>query len=194
MKSSYGNYVMQKALKVSSGDNKSKLAEAILSNLDKLNDKKLIFKWKQISSEATGKSLSFPCQENFGNYSHNISPNTSFNSANSNMSNNSRNSTKNNVNSNHTFFNNQIQYNLNNNMMFNNHIQNNLNNMNNNFNPNALRKNMINQTNINTNQNINNFFMQKNFSKSYNNSPVNMRMDQIFPSYNNNANNQGIYH
>lgn len=61
MKSSYGNYVMQKALKVSTGENKAKLTESIINNIEKLNDKKLVFKWKQIASEASGRNFNFPC-------------------------------------------------------------------------------------------------------------------------------------
>ena len=95
MKSSFGNYVVQKALKVSNLENKNKLIDAITKNIEKLNDKKLVTKWKQIIFEASGKRIILQ-NENFkqNNMSHNVSPNTSFNSANSNVSNNSRNSGK----------------------------------------------------------------------------------------------------
>jgi len=53
MKNSYGNYVVQKALKISTGSNKSKLVSAINKNLDKLSDKKLINKWKAIVNNST---------------------------------------------------------------------------------------------------------------------------------------------
>lgn len=196
MKSSYGNYVMQKALKVSSGENKNKLTESIINNIDKLNDKKLVFKWKQIACEASGRNLSFQCVENFGNYSHNVSPNTSFNSINSNRSNNSRNSTNNivnnrNSNTNPMIFNNQTQTNNNNNIIFNNTIQNSLNNINHkNYGVNPMFNQNANQMpNINTGMNF--YYMPKNFSRSYNNSPVNMKMD-MFPNYCT-FNNQGKY-
>jgi hypothetical protein len=52
MKNSYGNYVIQKALKVSNGNNKKLLITTIVNNVDKLNDKKLIFKWKTIVSNS----------------------------------------------------------------------------------------------------------------------------------------------
>lgn len=192
MKSSYGNYVMQKALKVSNGDNKTKLTESIINNIDKLNDKKLIFKWKQIASEASGKILNYPCVENFGYYSQNVSPNTSFNSINSNRSNNSNNSTNNNRNydANKMIFNNHTQNNINN-MIFNNTVQNNINNINNNnfaINPMC---NLNSNPNLNTNTAMNYYYIPKNFSRSYNNSPVNMRMDNMFPNFSN-FNNQGI--
>ena len=48
MKNNYGNYVVQKALKLSSSNNKYKLIDIILKNLEKIGDKKLILKWKFI--------------------------------------------------------------------------------------------------------------------------------------------------
>jgi hypothetical protein len=48
IKSNYGNYVIQKALKISSVTNKLSLINAILQNLEKLGDKKLMVKWKHI--------------------------------------------------------------------------------------------------------------------------------------------------
>lgn len=191
MKSSYGNYVMQKALKVSKGDNKLRLTESIINNIDKLNDKKLFFKWKQIASEASGKNLNFPCMEILGNYSQNVSPNTSFNS---NQSNNSRNSNNNNLNSNNPTFSKKNQTNVNSNVIFNNAIHNNINNFNinkNNFTVNPMC-NINNGQNIHINTGMNYYYMPKNFSRSYNNSPVNMRMEQMFPNYNN-FNNQGKF-
>lgn len=50
MRNSYGNYVIQKALKISAGRNKEKLADNVNKNIYKLNDKKLISKWKNIVS------------------------------------------------------------------------------------------------------------------------------------------------
>jgi hypothetical protein len=48
IKSNYGNYVIQKALKVASVNHKFSLINNILQNLDKLGDKKLMIKWKHI--------------------------------------------------------------------------------------------------------------------------------------------------
>lgn len=56
MKNSFGNYVVQKALEVSSVFNKIKLVETILLNIEKLNEKKLINKWKKIVNNSLGKS------------------------------------------------------------------------------------------------------------------------------------------
>jgi hypothetical protein len=48
IKSNYGNYVIQKALKVAQVNSKFSLINNILQNLDKLGDKKLMIKWKHI--------------------------------------------------------------------------------------------------------------------------------------------------
>ena len=48
MKNNYGNYVVQKALKLAKGENKLKLIQIILKNIEKIGDKKLIAKWKSI--------------------------------------------------------------------------------------------------------------------------------------------------
>lgn len=48
MKNSYGNYVVQKALKLSTGITKLKMVSLISSNIHKLGEKKLIFKWNSI--------------------------------------------------------------------------------------------------------------------------------------------------
>lgn len=50
MKSSYGNYVIQKALKVAQGRTREFLAVNVNKNIYKLYDKKLIAKWKAIVS------------------------------------------------------------------------------------------------------------------------------------------------
>ena len=50
MKNNFGNYVIQKALKLSLNDYKKKLAEEVDRNIFKLNDRKLIIKWKSIVS------------------------------------------------------------------------------------------------------------------------------------------------
>lgn len=51
MKNNYGNYVVQKALKVAKGYLKFKLIILILKNIDKIGDKKLIIKWNSIIGE-----------------------------------------------------------------------------------------------------------------------------------------------
>jgi len=48
MKNGYGNYVMQKALKVAKGNTKTKLISILLKNIQKIGDRKLILKWKNI--------------------------------------------------------------------------------------------------------------------------------------------------
>ena len=50
MRSNYGNYVIQKALKLSKGENKNKLVYSAAKDVNKLNDNKLIIKWKSILS------------------------------------------------------------------------------------------------------------------------------------------------
>lgn len=48
MKSNFGNYVIQKALKIVKGPNKTMLVNSIMDNVHKLEDKKLIHKWNSI--------------------------------------------------------------------------------------------------------------------------------------------------
>jgi hypothetical protein len=50
MKSNYGNYVVQKAIKLSRGESKNKLIFNCAKDVNKLNDCKLIIKWKSILS------------------------------------------------------------------------------------------------------------------------------------------------
>ena len=50
MKSNYGNYVVQKVIKISKGENKKKFVFNAAKDVDKLNDNKLIQKWKSILS------------------------------------------------------------------------------------------------------------------------------------------------
>ena len=50
MRSNYGNYVIQKAIKLSKGENKKKLIFNSAKDINKLNDPKLIIKWKSILS------------------------------------------------------------------------------------------------------------------------------------------------
>ena len=48
MRDNYGNYVVQKALKISKGEIKVKLAMNVGKNISQFNDKKLIAKWKRL--------------------------------------------------------------------------------------------------------------------------------------------------
>ena len=57
IKNSFGNFVLQKSLKLSSGRRKIKLTNSIKKSLDKLTDKKLIKKWKTILSSSTHLNL-----------------------------------------------------------------------------------------------------------------------------------------
>lgn len=63
MKNNYGNYVVQKALKLANDKFKYKLIDIIMKNLDKIGDKKLISKWKLIvqsrleENDEIGKNL-----------------------------------------------------------------------------------------------------------------------------------------
>ena len=50
MKSNYGNYVIQKAIKLSKRESKNKLIFNAAKDVNKLNDCKLIIKWKSILS------------------------------------------------------------------------------------------------------------------------------------------------
>jgi hypothetical protein len=52
MRHSYGNYVIQKAIKLSHGVCKKNYISLILRNINKLGDKKLIFKWSTIIENA----------------------------------------------------------------------------------------------------------------------------------------------
>lgn len=95
-----------------------------------------------------------------------------------------------NQNTNNIIFNNQTHNSINNNLMFNHTLQNKINNINNkNFAVNPMCS-INNKQTMNTNTGMNYYYIPKNFSKSYKNSPVNLKMDQMFPNYNN-FNNQG---
>ena len=48
MRSNYGNYVIQKAIKLAQGDYKQKLIYNAAKDINKLSDQKLIKKWKYI--------------------------------------------------------------------------------------------------------------------------------------------------
>ena len=55
MKNIYGNYVIQKALKLSSDKTKEKLIKNIMKNIHKLEDNKIMNKWKMIISSSSSK-------------------------------------------------------------------------------------------------------------------------------------------
>ena len=57
LQNSFGNYVVQTALKHSVGDQKLPLIKAIEDNLSKMNEKKLIMKWRSIISAYSEQSL-----------------------------------------------------------------------------------------------------------------------------------------
>jgi len=48
MKNNYGNYVIQKALKLTQNENRKKLVENVSKNVERLGEKKIIEKWKAI--------------------------------------------------------------------------------------------------------------------------------------------------
>ena len=50
MKNNYGNYVIQKAIKLSNGKNYERLFKEINQNMHKLDDKKITKKWQIILS------------------------------------------------------------------------------------------------------------------------------------------------
>lgn len=50
MKNNYGNFVVQKALKLAKGLMKMKLLNCIIKNIDKIGDKKIMAKWESIVS------------------------------------------------------------------------------------------------------------------------------------------------
>ena len=62
----YGNYVVQKALKLSSKDDKTTLIKNIFKNMNKIKDKKLNAKWKSIlESNLEGTFESFDDRSNY---------------------------------------------------------------------------------------------------------------------------------
>jgi hypothetical protein len=56
IKSSYGNYVIQKALRAAKGEEKEKFVHLIKKNLHRMNDKKIIKKWKNIINDVTANT------------------------------------------------------------------------------------------------------------------------------------------
>jgi len=55
MKNIYGNYVIQKALKLSSDKTKEKLIKNIMKNIHKFDDNKIVNKWKMIIASSSSK-------------------------------------------------------------------------------------------------------------------------------------------
>ena len=56
MKNNFGNYVIQKALRISKGNENALLVSSVYNNIYKLNDKKLISKWKSIAQIYMGNA------------------------------------------------------------------------------------------------------------------------------------------
>ena len=56
MKNNYGNYVIQKALRISKGNENALLVSSVYNNIYKLNDKKLISKWNSIAQLYMGNA------------------------------------------------------------------------------------------------------------------------------------------
>lgn len=78
IKNSYGNYVVQKSLKLSKGNDKKMLIQSIQSKYGEINDNKIRAKWQQIVQDAidAGESPSHNViddnnkGENFGGSGH----------------------------------------------------------------------------------------------------------------------------
>ena len=56
IKNSYGNFVVQKALKIATGEDKQNLVNSILKVLHLIQDKKIRTKWEQIIADAQSSS------------------------------------------------------------------------------------------------------------------------------------------
>ena len=66
MKNDYGNFVIQKALKLSQNHNRKRLVKLIQKNVDKIGDNKLIFKWKNIVTSFATNVVSQNTSKPFG--------------------------------------------------------------------------------------------------------------------------------
>jgi len=73
MKSNYGNYVVQKALKLSKGQLKSTLLSMIINNLNKMGERKLAAKWNSIimCNMEHSNNVSFNPGNSFENVNYN---------------------------------------------------------------------------------------------------------------------------
>jgi len=66
IRNSYGNYVVQRALNVASGEDKEKLLKAISMRLPEVSDRKIRNKWEQITKvHLTGCTSSKSQQDSF---------------------------------------------------------------------------------------------------------------------------------
>ena len=69
MKSNYGNYVVQKVIKLASGESKKNFVFNAAKEIEKLNDNKLIQKWKSILSshisELNGEQIALLKEQNY---------------------------------------------------------------------------------------------------------------------------------
>ncbi len=96
MKNRFGNYVVQKALKLSNGFLKVKLVNNIKKNIEKIRNQKIVDKWKSIIKNSTTCNLALNKMQNYNtgyiSPHESNSPNSSSNSHNSYNSYNSLNS------------------------------------------------------------------------------------------------------
>ncbi len=69
MKNNYGNYVVQKALKISSGVYKAKLLNILAKSIEKIGDKKIMGKWRSIIGKFANKNecINFSFTSDVGN-------------------------------------------------------------------------------------------------------------------------------
>lgn len=63
IRNSYGNYVVQRALNVASGEDKEKLLKAISKRLPDVSDRKIRNKWEQITKEHLTGCISSKSQQ-----------------------------------------------------------------------------------------------------------------------------------
>jgi hypothetical protein len=68
MRNSYGNYVVQKALYLSSGEIKLALADAIYSNIPEIQDKKIRTKWAQLLHKSVANDYNLQGRYNIEQY------------------------------------------------------------------------------------------------------------------------------
>lgn len=102
MKNPFGNYVVQKALRLSNGYYRNKLVGYIKKSIDKFTDKKLIAKWNNILSNFSTKNKAPPkinLNTSDTNSNNSFYSNGSPHSANSNISYNSNVSNNSNISS-----------------------------------------------------------------------------------------------
>lgn len=108
MKNAFGNYVVQKALKLAKDDNKKILISSLTQNIEKLCDKKLISKWKIIINNSIGNFASLCGPINSNNLMNNNNNNNNKNKYNPKHNNVSNNFYYNIVNSNNNNNNNNL--------------------------------------------------------------------------------------